>query len=597
VPLCDNQIPFVTVIPLQFKKKLLPILLAVSALANANAGEPLSVPPPASAYIQSIVIDPSDPDTLYLASPGAGLYRSIDAAANWASIRPAPNLNRIYAIAIDPTASPRILAGGEASGFWLSLDRGDTWSRAALNGISILDIAVDPANSNRVYVLAPEGVYRTTDLPEKSWSLVFDYPLFLRENRQPDWPEDPWLFTRFQKITVDPHDPKTVMVGARWEGGYHRSNDGGATWFHAKTSELFRRVDLVAFDPADAGIFYAATHHQGLFKSYNRGKSWVPLNRGLEPQRRTPHYGVFLLDGLAFVPGDSNTIYAGSDYSNWKTTDGGRSWHELDRTLTCEFARSFAVSPVDPQEIYAGTNVGVYKSTDGGRTWASANRGLPTREVVDSIELEIDDEKFEYVVVRGRPAVFRRSMTRGSDWVSMSWLLYEEATSIDFDSDRGELVIQTNQGERRSSDGGFRWDVPSVEYAPHPFAEPGSPPIQNEEGKVRNLPVVIRGASLPDDSVVDTLYQRPPYVSLQIVKRSYPLDHSDPLWSITWEHELSGILTIPTELKKSGEETLLYVEVRDFQLGTMTGSAPVKLDGSDVINVQVSSDHLLPALR
>jgi len=551
------------------------------------------VPPPASAYVQSIVIDRTAPETLYLASPGAGLYRSTDGAENWTDIRPAADLHSFYAVVIDPLAPARILSGGEASGLWISPDRGETWEPAGLSGISILDIAVDPTDSGRVFLLTPEGVYSTGDLSAPDWRLVFDYATFQRENRQPDWPDDSWLFTRFQKITIDPHAPRTVMVGARWEGGMHRSDDGGRSWTHQKISEIFRRVDLVAFDPAASNIFYAATHHQGLFKSYNRGRSWVPASRGLEPQRRTPHYGALLIDGLAFSPENTQVIYAGSDYSNWKTTDGGSNWQELGIDLTCEFARSFAVSPADPQEVYAGTNVGLYRSTDGGRTWASANRGLPERTILDSVVVDIGDEAFEYAAVRGRPPLFRRSLTHGGDWISMSWLLWEDATSIGFDSDGGELVLQTEKEERRSSDGGFRWDVPSVEYAPKEIAEPELPSLQEDGDGLFQLRVVIRGAVLPDDRLVDSLYQRPPFISLQIVTPAYPLDRSEPLWSACWDHRLSGVLGIPADLSQSVEGAYLYVEVRDFQHGTLSGAIPLRFSEGEIAIVPVSSAHSL----
>jgi photosystem II stability/assembly factor-like uncharacterized protein len=575
------------------------LLKAVLLLSLANLAlpsddvEPPAIPPPASAYIQSIVVDPSVSDTLYLASMSAGLYRSTDAAKTWESIHPVPNLNRVYAVAIDPTAPNHVLTGGETSGLWTSADRGETWEQAGLQGISILDIAIDPAESKRVYVLAPEGVYRTDSFSERDWRLVFDYPLFQREHRQSDWPDNSWHLSRFQKITIDPHDPRTVMVGARWEGGFHRSDDGGNTWTHETISEIFRRADLVAFDPVNANVFYVATHHQGVFKSYNRGRSWVPMNRGLKPQRRTPYYGAYLIDGLAFEPGDSKTIYAGSDYSNWKTTDGGRSWSELDRTLTCEFARSFAVDPNEPTTVYAGTNVGVYKSTDGGQTWNSANRGLPTREILDTLKIKWEGEDLEFAVVRGRPAVFRRSLTCQSDWVSMSWLLYEDATTIDYDPDHREIIIQTTKGERRSADGGFRWDIQPVGFAARQVSVQEPPPFRDSGRDIRDRPVVIRGAVLPDDTVVLPLYQRPPYVSLQIVKASYPMDQSEPLWSACWDRSLSGLISIPEGIIDPGDNLRLYVEVRDFQMGTLTGSTPFQPGDGEVIEVRVSPDHLL----
>ena len=46
---------------------------------------------------------------------------------------------------------------------------------------------------------------------------------------------------------------------------------------------------------------------------------------------------------------------------------------------------------------------------------------------------------------------------------------------------------------------------------------------------------------------------------------------------------------------RPGEDTMLYVEVRDFQLGTLTGSAPLQPGDNRFITVRVSPDHLLPA--
>ena len=103
------------------------------------------------------------------------------------------------------------------------------------------------------------------------------------------------------------------------------------------------------------GSFYAATHHQGVFKSHNRGRSWLPMNRGLEPQRRTPSYGAYLVDGVAFAPrGFRNHLRRAATIRTGRQLMAAYVWHELDRTLTCEFARSFAISPADPRADLCG---------------------------------------------------------------------------------------------------------------------------------------------------------------------------------------------------------------------------------------------------
>ncbi|MEZ5275595.1 MAG: hypothetical protein R3F07_04355 [Opitutaceae bacterium] len=546
------------------------------------------VPPPASAYIQSIVVDPARTEILYAASQGAGLFRSSNRGDSWESITPGSDLRKFNAIAIDPANPSRILTGGEDTGLWVSRDRGDHWEDIGLPAATVLDIAIAPDDPLRIYVLAPDGVYRTENATTGSWEHVFDYPDFLSANRQEGWPAEPWELTRFQGIAIDPHHPGIVTIGARWEGGYHRSEDAGETWSHETISPIFRRVDRMHFDPIHPDILYAATHHQGLFGSYNQGRSWVSLSRGLEPQKRTPHYGAVLISGLAFDPNQDGTLYAGSDYSNWKTTDGGQTWKELGITLTCEFARSFAVTPGEPSIVYAGTNVGIYRSRDAGAAWESCNRGLPVREILATCRGRVGDELFEFAAVRGRPGVFRRSLTHESDWVSISWILYEEARSIRFEPGSEALVIETGNGERRSRDGGLRWNVPSVDFAPTESAPASGGPVEAPTNGKNVFAIRITGAPVPDDSLVDPLYQRPPYVSLQLVHPGYPGDGSAPLWSGHWDRILAGTLEIPPETIPTDRPIILYVEVRDFQWGTRTGSAVLATSPEAVTVVHVN---------
>lgn len=545
------------------------------------------VPPPASAYIRSLAVHPDRPGVLFAASPGGGLYRSRDAAGTWQRIDPLPAVSAYEVVVLPPGSRDRVLAGGEATGVWLSDDLGTTWRPAGPAGVTVLDLAPDPARPGRVWLLAPEGVWRTDSIDEGAWQQVWDYPAWLAKHRQPDWPDESWSLSPFQKITVDPHRPSTVLVGARWEGGYHRTDDGGTTWRHESLSGLFRRADQLLVHPARPEVWVAATHHQGLFKSYNRGRSWVATGRNLLPQRRTPHYGAYLLGGLAVSPHDPETLYAGSDYSSWKSTDGGDTWVELGRTLTCEFARTFALCPHDPKTVYAGTIVGVFKSTDGGVTWVSASRGMPERTVRRTLEVTWAGEDWCYAVVEGQPAVYRRSLTHGTDWHPMSWDLNREVTDIRFDPVSSELVLTTADGDVRSCDGGFRWDVPTVAYARREGfnPEPAAAPPTSEDAPN----VIITGAVPPDDSLVDPLYRRPPFISMQLVTPGYPQDGSVPWWSTQWDRSLQGRINPPRAVLAAAGACELYVEVRDFQDGTRTGRTRFQAD--KVMRVEVKPIH------
>ena len=560
--------------------------------ANARAEEL-----PAAAYIQHIAIDYSNPDILYAATADTGLFRSFNAAARWEKINPTPKCSQYYVIEIDPVNPARIYAGGNESGIWVSPDRGNSWRCAGLEGMSIADMAIDPAAPSRIFVLAENGVYRNTNIENAPWQLVFDYLQFQQGIIVKNALNSPWRYSRFQKIAVNPHDPAVVYIGARWEGGYHLSTDGGDTWRHEWISGIFRRADPIVFHPRDPNIVFLGTHHQGMFKSYNRGRSWVTMSRGLGPQIRTPFYGAYLVCGLALDPSNPDILFTGSDYANWKTIDGGRTWTEVGKTLTCEFARTFAVDPLQSSVVYAGSNIGIYKSTDGGATWQSANIGLPELAIKQTFDFTIEGEKFRYALTDGIPPVFRKSLSGNSNWMSVSWMLYETVNALRYEKSKGELILNTGQRTYRSNDGGLRWDVPMISYAPVRSLSIAEPASDNPHtSKMWTLKVDIRGDVFFEDMAVDSLYQRPPYVSLQLVSSGYPCDGSIPIWTENWQRYLQGKLQIPRTEIEEKQDYILYIEIRDFQKNVRVGYAAVDPQKDDSVSVNVSPELCLPCL-
>ncbi len=572
-------------------------ILSSSMLDSLHSEEQPDRTLPASAYIQQLAIDRHNPETLFAATIGAGLFKSTNGGLLWKAVNRESGILQFFVVVIDPGDNLKVYSGGNGSGLWVSEDGGENWERAGLAGVTICDLVIDPSNPDRLFVLAPEGIYRKQD-GESDWNLVFNYRSFLNENWSGDYPEQLWEYSRFQKIAVNPHDPRSILIGARWEGGLHRSDDGGDTWRHEWISGIFRRVDQILFHPQDPDVIFVGTHHQGLFKSYNRGKSWISMSRGIEPQIRTPYYGAYLISGLTMEPGNPQVLYTGSDYSNWKSLDGGLSWREVGKTLTCEFARTFAVDPHRTNIVYAGTNIGIYKSFDGGESWIAVNNGFPERKILQILDAEIDEKKFQYALVEGRPAVYRREVTEKEDWLPMSWLLYEEGDSIWYDADAQVLSLRTPKGVIRSYDGGFRWDIESVSYAAAIAPSPRDPVCKsNTDPSHAKLRVKIVGDVFFQDTLVDPLYRRPPYVSLQLVTSNYPCNRSEPLWSGNWESSLDGCLSIPGAVFSGGRDYILYVEVRDFQRNTLVGYTPVDPDSDDVLVVRVDPAIFPPCLN
>jgi photosystem II stability/assembly factor-like uncharacterized protein len=75
-----------------------------------------------------IVIHPGNSSVLYIATSN-GLWRSVDAGANWRSILDL-YLTQFNAVAIDPADPDRVIAGTDYSGIWHSIDGGQFWDVA-----------------------------------------------------------------------------------------------------------------------------------------------------------------------------------------------------------------------------------------------------------------------------------------------------------------------------------------------------------------------------------------------------------------------------------------------------------------------------------
>ena len=67
----------------------------------------------------------------------------------------------------------------------------------------------------------------------------------------------------------------------------------------------------------------------------------------------------------------------------FKTTDGGRSWSQVDTGLRRfgAYISALAVDPTEPSTVYAGTmGFGIYKTTDGGKNWMPSDFGIRLQE-------------------------------------------------------------------------------------------------------------------------------------------------------------------------------------------------------------------------
>ena len=218
--------------------------------------------------VTDVVADRLAPNSAFAAVSGGGIWKTADGGTNWTSIWPDANTQSMGSFAQAPDGT--LWAGtGESNppgggltyfgdGLYKSTDGGAHWTNVGLEKSSAIGrIAVDPSNSNRVFVAASghvarsaeqRGVYRTEDAG-KTWELVLAPTTSM---------------TGATDIDINQSGTRTILYAAMWDhkrtngtrtyggigSGFFRSKDGGDTW-----ERLQNIVDpLPAYDQTQTGL-------------------------------------------------------------------------------------------------------------------------------------------------------------------------------------------------------------------------------------------------------------------------------------------------------------------------------------------------------
>ncbi|MGH9882241.1 MAG: YCF48-related protein, partial [Pyrinomonadaceae bacterium] len=268
-----------------------------------------------------------------------------------------PLLALLFALAIQPFAlgsSLTLSSDGSADPAKYS----ETWRPTGPPGGDVRDLVVDPNNADRFYFGTLDGqIYSSADAG-KHWELLYNF------NR-------PKLFV--DHIIVDPRDSKTLYVAAhrhKEPGGFFKSVDGGRRW--RESPELKKEaLHSLTQSESDPDVLIAGTFN-GIFRSDDSGDSWQQL-----PTHDMP--GLVHVESLAIDPRTTDTIYAGTWYLPYKTTDGGKTWKSI-RNGIIDDSDIFAIdiNPRDPNHIIASACSGIYETKNAGELWRKV-QGIPSQ--------------------------------------------------------------------------------------------------------------------------------------------------------------------------------------------------------------------------
>ena len=326
-------------------------------------------------HIHRIVIDPRNPNTVYVAaigvawgdSPHRGVYKTTDGGKTWSKVLYNNERTGAADLVMDPVNPNKLIcamweyrrwpwifkSGGEGSGMYVTLDGGETWTkRTSEDGLPEGDlgrmgIAIAPSNPKKVYALvenkAANGLYGSNDGGFKWFKISEDENIGNR----------PFYYS---DLFVDPFNDQTLY--SLWTL-VSKSTDGGKTWSIATPySKVHPDHHAIWLNPRRPGHIIEG-NDGGLNISWDGGESW----RFVENLPVAQFYHIRVDNQLPYnVYGgmQDNGSWRGPAYSWIGTGIGNNEWQEL------YFGDGFDVlpHPSNPRIAYAMAQEGSLARVD-----------------------------------------------------------------------------------------------------------------------------------------------------------------------------------------------------------------------------------------
>ena len=349
------------------------------------------------ASVGAIAIAPSDPNVIYAGGGeadlredwtyGDGMYRSTDAGETWTHLG-LDDARHIARIVVDPRDPDRVFVAalGHASGrnttrgVFRSMDGGRTWDRVLFvdDSTGAIDVAMDPANP-RILFAAMWHMQRTpwgfTAGHGSLWKTTDGGATWRDISGNPGIPKNP--LGRIG-VSVSPANPQRVYATIECPpedstGGIFRSDDGGATWQRTSGDQKWMvrpfYYSVVTADPADENGIYVMNLRT--WHSTDGGRTFTSL--------RLPHGDTH---ALWIDPKDAKRMISGNDGGATISFDGGVTWSSVMNQPTAQF---YHVTTDDqwPYRIYGAqqdnTTVSMLSRSDEGaitdRDWYPVGGG------------------------------------------------------------------------------------------------------------------------------------------------------------------------------------------------------------------------------
>ncbi len=298
-------------------------------------------------------------------------------AGSWTFLGPSieptnGGVGRVNCVRFDPANGNNVFVGSPGGGLWKSTNGGTSWTMWNTDGLGTLgvtDIAIDPTNSNIMYLGTGDGdaqdTYAVGVLKSTDGGVTWNTTGLN------------WAITNFNyvhRILIDPSNTQIIHVACG--SGIYRSTDGGTTFAQILSGNVYN----IEFQPGSPAIICAAAAN-GVFRSTNSGSSYsqtltvagmIRTNIAvtaannqyvycLAANNANYGFGAFYRSTNGGASFTQITVSSPSNLLGWASAGndtGGQGWYDL----------ALAASPTNANEVVCG-GVNIWRTTNGGTNW------------------------------------------------------------------------------------------------------------------------------------------------------------------------------------------------------------------------------------
>ncbi len=470
----------------------------------------------ANGRVNSIAVDPTNSNVLYLGSAGGGVWKSVDHGDHWMPMTDQEislGIGSSHALAVDPNNPNTIYAGtssfamldqslprpndvSQSRGILKSTDGGASWVRLGSGiptgnegnaaslflGRNISTIIVDPADSNVLYLAA--GRSGDPNFGGLFWST--DGGL--------NWTQgNGTVNTLVESLVLDTSSPpgSRVLYAGAWERGVLKSTDGGQGWTPVLTAATpavapyapFHKVMVALAPPAKPPLLTGPVVYVSLmlndflsaviFENTNGGAlgDWVKKNAQVLTYAN-PDFSKLSGGGFSDMvvdpasPGDgmNDLIYWGG-LTQYLSTDSANTFNEIGQLhgIHGDHQTWLVVPNAGTNTVYAGDDGGIWRSEDAGGSWTGTSLtslgstlndgGL---QIATLYQLTVKQDATAGVTIGGAQDSGLLRTTGGLSWSGTS----NDGIDLAFDKVAVDVAYAIgNAAFMKSTDSGATWPI------------------------------------------------------------------------------------------------------------------------------------------